>query len=291
MGTQAQAPPPTTQPSEFVPCNILVPPDRPSPAVYVGFNDFIQVNSTCQFGNTFVARLFARLIRRDGTIVSIELDLNSTTAYGNWTQRLQLCEGWLIAVTVVPTGFISGRGQLFSLVSIARSTGSGVVPVVLLCSDYVTQSKPVGWPGGTVRDSTEGPGAIIVTSLASPPAGNEWVYQVPANTRERFISVGATLTTSAQVANRQPRLTINGVAADLWFVAPGFNAVASGGYVYSWLPGCAGLISTPPAYTLPLVDYLPATPIYTLGTATVGLQSLDTWGNIYIVTERWLDAG
>lgn len=288
MGTAAPPTPPTPQP--FVePGNIVAGQIIPAPAIYVGFNDYLTVSLLSAVATSNLAVVHARIIRRDGTIIQLEEYLSAQFTFQQITTRVALCEGWLIAVNVTCGAVNNPRGALFINVRLARSAGSGWNNVVELAADYCTPQVDVAWPGGQIRDASEGPGWLQTIALGSPPNGSDFSTSPPTHTKWRVLSVGATLTTSSTIANRQVRLTINGIAADLWFVAPGFNATASGTYVMSWLPGCAGLISTPPAFTLPMPYPIVMDSTYSIATSTLNIQSGDFWVNIYVMVEQWMD--
>jgi hypothetical protein len=287
MGTPANPPAPPARPS-VIPGNIY-PNGQPSAGgIYVGFNDYLQLTFTAAAQVLNIATITARIIRTDGSIVQFSETIPNPNAYTQNSFRVALCEGWLISACVVSgTAFPPPRGTFYGTLMLARSAGSSFVPSTILVSDYLTLDMPLAWPGGLIRSSEEGPGWTTTYGIGGT-VGVDWSWNTPTALRVRVLAVGATLNCSATVANRQVRLTLNGVPLDVWFVAPGFNATASSSYIFSWLPGCSGLISTPPAYTLPLPDYLLMGKLNSLATATLGLQSGDTWGNIYVTTEAWL---
>lgn len=131
----------------------------------------------------------------------------------------------------------------------------------------------------------------IVSPVASPAAGADWLATVPAGHLWRPFSVTALLTTSAVVANRQVSLVLtDGTLTYATLTAPAVQ-VASTAVRYTWAAIdtflALGLIQNG---ALPDVDIPPG---WTLGVSTVALDVGDQWSAIRLglidTTERWGD--
>lgn len=93
---------------------------------------------------------------------------------------------------------------------------------------------------------------------AQPAAGADWTVTVPAGHVYQVLSVAATLTTSAVVANRVPRLIYSDGVADFLTVPPFAVVPASTGMRLSWFPLALGLSTgVAESTSIPEVTLLP----------------------------------
>lgn len=120
--------------------------------------------------------------------------------------------------------------------------------------------------------------AISVVLIGNPAAGADWTYTAP-NTVE-LLAVGATLVTSAAVANRVPRLRFLDNAAHQLTTAPlQSNLVASTTAFCSWYPGATSNgLGGAAVQSMPGGIWLPAGFVVNVSTANIDVA--DQWSNI-----------
>lgn len=132
------------------------------------------------------------------------------------------------------------------------------------------------------------PGLRRAVPVPAPAAGADWIINVPGGVEWFPLSIFATLTTSATVANRDPQLT---VVYDGLTVFQGHNIqniTASQVKNFTWTHN----VTTPSAapagnswlYPGPRFNIAQGG---TLGTVTVALSAADQWSNITVLVEEY----
>jgi len=203
---------------------------------------------------------------------------------------VQLQEGYLLSMTFTAvTGGFNQRGQFFIRAWLARGGGVNGVPAQLLLADYITGPSVIGWPGGRTLFPTEGPGWITTRLVGNPAAGADWIYTVPATTRERIVAFNAQLTTSAAVANRQVALIIDDAVNIFWEDSALTNITASQVAQVSGSGVNATSGANPNIVQLVQPPELYLDSGFHLRVVTTNMQAGDQWSNITIAVERWLD--
>jgi len=125
-------------------------------------------------------------------------------------------------------------------------------------------------------------------SVASPAAGIEWSKKVPGGVVWELIGVQSLLTTSAAVANRNTRITIQDSDSNIVFaVSAGATVPASQAQRIGWFVG-AGVTVT----TFGIFAPLPTPPITllsgdTLGSSTLSLDAADQWSGVFLTVREW----
>lgn len=124
-----------------------------------------------------------------------------------------------------------------------------------------------------------------------PAAGADWVVKVPGGSVWELLSVRATLTTSAVVANRVPQLNYLDADGQPYASFPaGGNTPASSNFAFNWVQGIGYQNAVNP-----FVIGLPATPIplspgFRITVATVGIDVTDQWSTIRMLVRQWSEA-
>lgn len=118
----------------------------------------------------------------------------------------------------------------------------------------------------------------IVVGVPQPAAGADWSVPVPAGHLWNVLSILATLTTSAVVATRIPRLIFGDGVATFLDVPPFAGEAASLTRRYVWVPAGQG-------YTTGngILSPLPEVPLgtgWTLATTTDAIDVADQWSAI-----------
>lgn len=122
--------------------------------------------------------------------------------------------------------------------------------------------------------------ASVLSALGNPAAGADWSNAPGAG--KACLSIVATLTTSATVANRVPQLVIKS-GANIIAASPPAPAQAAGAAVqYEWsqvafLSGATGALVMMPMPLIPLGAG------WTIGTSTAALQAGDQWSAINLI--------
>lgn len=236
-------------------------------------------------------RLTARILLADGSITGISLDFTCIADRAFHFFTAPLYEGFLLSVTVLNiSGVATKRGQTFVQVDIARGGPANNLKEYTLLADYLQSGASLGWPGGRIESTIDGPGWLHSVQQANPAAGADWAITVPAGARWRISSFAATLTTSATVANRIVRLQMNDAAVNnIMQTAPTAVIPASTTAVVSGFPGQ----STPTTDPLTINVAMPGNPIlpsaFRIVTSTIGIQAGDQWSAIWFEVEDWIE--
>lgn len=134
-------------------------------------------------------------------------------------------------------------------------------------------------------------GVEKTASVPAPAAGADWSYRVDGGTWQRILLASGTLTTSAAVANRVPRLTISDADGNIyyqWTVGIAQAAGATQRYSASITPLVGGIGGAGAGHLPMPALWLPAG--FTLSTSTLLLDAGDQWSVIRLLVEE-LDRG
>lgn len=231
-----------------------------------------------------------RILQPNGEIVPFHEHM--VPPLGTGAQELfafDIGEGYLMSAIAWSSTASLRRGHAFVELGIVRGLTAALSVVQVLTKDYVTLDSPIGWPGGPIRSSTEGPGIVIDRQGTAPAAGDETSIVLPPNSKFRFMSVTADLITSLSGSDRIARL-------DFLF---GANTVQrseaedSQGIVlqrdYWWLP----VMGKRRAVARDTI-YWPGAPLIIGGsgsitTATRNIDTDDQWSALSFYVERWIE--
>jgi hypothetical protein len=181
-------------------------------ALYVTRADQLYLRSFCsQTGVVLMLR--ARVLQPDGEVVQVNMQHTPASDRSAVTTRQDLGEGYLLGLAVnIDTGS-ARRGALFVQAGLVRGGAVGSEFCQTLVADALADGQHVGWPGGRVIQSVDGPGFIRRVTGTNPAAGSEISETVPTNARWKLRGVAFALVTSAAVANRRVHLIIDDGAA------------------------------------------------------------------------------
>jgi hypothetical protein len=131
---------------------------------------------------------------------------------------------------------------------------------------------------------------MVVIGIADPAAGANFTTTFPAGYIHELISLKFALTTDANVANRQPRITIsNGAVVFTQFFS---TIVTTASLIYTYNFNLYQTHSTMAPGALHISAPLPSGivlgPSYILTSLVAGLQVGDTLDNIVGTYKRWL---
>lgn len=293
--------PPIAAPHPAPPAAILSRPQQvsfgfekitpPSP-LYIQRDDLLQVRIDAPIVSTGPLLVQGRMLmppdQREplGEIQPISFPI-PTPPTGTTYRSFNLQEGYLLSLVIFSTGSLVQRGGVFAQVQLIKG-GTGQTAVVeTLISDFLVGSTPIAWPNAALRNSVEGPGRLRSITGTLPAAGADISETVPAGVRWRFISLQATLTTSATVVNRQPAAVLDdGVNA--YFTGPQLQA-STASQTTVWTFSVAGILNGTAGQTVnsivPPGVLLPAG--HRIRTRTANLQVGDTWTAPQYLVEEW----
>jgi len=255
--------------------------------VYVTANDLLTL--TVYSFITSSLTLQYRLTTADNTVVSGSGTLQFTAGTPALLQ-LPLQEGYLTAVCVAggyPPYIL--RGDAFAVCSI---------PSMVLFQDYLQTDLLQGWPGGRQLSSVEGPGAINFLTLPNPPAGQDWTFQIPTNTKWLLHSVAMLFATSAASNQRLVSFVIDGGSHGKFSTIEPQSPSTSVNYQLARGSGFAsvspnwggtanqGFTLIPAGLPLPLIGSSGIRGM-SIGTLTTGLNAGDQWSQIGLMYEQW----
>ncbi len=259
----------------------------PSP-LYIGRDDrlLVRVHNTAT-GLAVVVRV--RLMQPDGLIVPLSYTLRPTADRTLQTASFDLTEGFLLGLAVLGESAVARRGQAFVAVLLVRGGALASEPVQTLVADYLSEGQLVGWPGGEIRSSVEGPGVMRSIAGTNPAAGAEASEAVPTDARWRLSTLRVQLVTSAAVAARRVHLLVDDGATVLLDLAAADTQAASLTRNYNVAAdGFARAAQTNEIY-LPIPPGLVLPQAYRIRTSTENLQAGDDFGAPQLAVEEWLE--
>jgi hypothetical protein len=249
----------------------------PPGALYVSRDDRLFVRARNSVASLRL-ELWVRQLLPNGTVQPSRFHFAPATDRSADTEVFDLAEGWLLSVTILPTGATPRRGQTFAEVFLARGREADIQLAAQLVSSYVTTGGTCSWPWGRQEDSTEGPGFMRVFAGTDPAAGVEVIETVPTDARWRIHGFRGRLVTDATAATRQVFLQYIEGGASLLMNPAGAGQTASltrdyNGAAYGVVPALAD-----DELYIPIPGGLWLNGGATVRTLTVNLQAGDNWG-------------
>jgi hypothetical protein len=197
-----------------------------TPGLYLGRNDRIFIR-THNAGTGVTIGIRARTMEPDGSIKEHAWTTVPTTARVLSTDSFDVGEAVLVGLTARAEAGTVRRGQCFVQLGIARGGTLVSELSTVLISGYVTGDGLVAWPGGTLRDSVDGPGMLRSVTGTNPGAGSQVSETVPTNTRWLLRALRMSLVTSAVVAVRRVHVIVDDGATTQLEVTAGDSQAAS----------------------------------------------------------------
>jgi hypothetical protein len=261
----------------------------PPSEVYVTVNDAIVL---CCWNSAVGAELVVhwRILRADGEIIRETQVVTPTSDRSFNSFQWSVPEGFLLSLHVSPTGVEVKRGQMWVIVGIGSPPGNLVTYYQLLLADYTESGGDLGWPGGRIQSSVEGPGYLTTALINPPAAGQPIIVQPPTNARWRFIGAVFTLTTDAVAGNRDVSVTFGstGVSAMQQWAAT--TQPASTTYVYSLGQYYfAPVDRTPNQVAIGMPAGIDLTSTIFARIFGYNIDPADQFGGANILVEEWID--
>lgn len=233
-----------------------------------------------------------RLMDTSGQIIEFQNVLALIGDSAVHTLTVNLNEGYLLGVTLNGGGAgLIFRGEAFFVVSIGRLIAPNTfLRGMTIISDYLCGMALLAWPGGVLRQPTDGAGWLRSILVNPPAAGADWSLALPANVRTRIRSVLATLTASSTVANRGAVFQVLSGGLPILSSSGSTNQIANQAQKYVWSPqnqGVPGLAGAYISQSMPPDAQVPALSV--IGPVTTGIQVGDQWSAIQVILEQWFD--
>jgi hypothetical protein len=256
--------------------------------LYLTGDDNLRITTIGALANAVLA-IEGRLVTPEGVAIPFAERHVPSSTYTSTSQVLPIAEGILTHLQVRATSGSALRGHVFAVVEVVRGGSSNAQPLGTILQGYVTATQRLAWPGSLMESSTAGVGRVRSITGTNPAAGVEISETVPAGVRWRLLSLWFTLTTSAVVANRTPRIVIDDGATEYYRAGSGFQQTASGTAVYeaSAAPTTAATGGGPNMFGIPYNHVLAAG--HRFRTSTVALDAGDDYSAPQYLVEEWLE--
>lgn len=158
--------------------------------------------------------------------------------------------------------------------------------------DYPTQTAPVGWPGGRILNSTEGPGRLRTVAVSNPGAGADWSLTVPTNGQWRISSLNAQLAIANAGVARIVRIQILGAGGQLvWQSAAQQTGAINTTVQVSAAPGQVTTVVDTTTLNIAIPGLTLMNGTHVIRTSTSNINAGDQWSNIAVQVEEWLQVG
>jgi hypothetical protein len=186
-----------------------------------------------------VLTIYIRLRLPTGVVEPMVLTHTPNSDRSIRTQDYPIGAGTLLNLLILPTTGSPVIGETFVQVMIIRGLNGATLPMGILAQDYTTARQPVAWPGGTLRRSTEGNGAIRSLGLHTQ-TGAALDVTVPTGARWRVIQMTArvNLTPSAGANRRALFEIVDGLTVQArWFLYSHVTQPIGSVWRYVFIPG------------------------------------------------------
>lgn len=258
---------------------------QPNIGPYLLDDDVLQV-TVCSHSNITAVINYAILTRDSQIVLGQERLLNSNGNLGT-TQSFNLREGFLLAVSIVPSSQVGTGNYLWASAGLRRLTQSLQSVYESLCQGYAYTIAPLSYPGSGCVIPSAGQPCIRVITGSAPAAGADISETVPTSARWQLLSLRASLTTAVAVANRQPKLTLDDGANRFYDTADGPAQAASLTWAYCFAP-----TGSPPANSLTdvQINYDNAQMLesgFRIRTVTSAIQAADQWSAPVYCVREW----
>ena len=258
----------------------------PSQYLYLQENDYLQIVIITNVGAQGLIGRY-RFLTPQGEIKEGTFNQPTLTAGGFTVLVVPLSEGWLLSVNLNTTNIVAAGQWTFAQMQITRSpTFTGNV-FGTFWSGYVYFSASTGWPGIPSKEVYDGTGVLRSVTGTTPGVGAEISETVPNGRRWNLISLSASLTTSAVVANRTPMLILDD-GANTFFECPSFNnQAASLSLRYSISQNQPTAAPVTGVVMLGLPGPVSLKSGFRIRTSTPGLQAGDQWTAPQYLVQEW----
>lgn len=230
-----------------------------------------------------------RILRPDGVLVHAQEAIGGLGIRSSRYLYFNVGEGMLLSVVVMPNGNTPEGTWLHVNVGIVRNHAGISQQFEQLLSGYITEARPLTWPGPSYIAGTDGAGVLRSITGSTPAAGNDINEQVPINARWIMLSMRAQLATAVAVANRQVALQITDGSHVFYRTDEGPVQAASLTWNYTFAPiGYAPVVNLNQV----VIHYDQGQRMndgFRIQTGTSQLQAADQWTAPQYTVLEWLD--
>lgn len=180
-------------------------------------------------------------------------------------------------------------GQVFVKANLVRVANEIRTRRAVLFSGYPDQSTDLVFPWGSLQPSLSGFGALRNVIGTMPAPGAEIVEISPTNAHWRVVGFRATLTTSADVADREVTLQTGALFGDKLIIPSPLVQKKSEVRMYHWMVNAPNYVGVGNHHVIFFPEYPGLAQQVTLQTHTEGLQALDEWSDVEINAREWIE--
>lgn len=263
---------------------------QPPSELYVFRDDILIV----RVGNAVTGarlRIEMRLLSPSGIVIPQRFEIDPPSDRTFNTSVFSLAEGFLLGVAIFPSAGTLRRGQVFVELSLGRGSENGFIILHHLTSDYVSDNGRIGWPGGRILSSLEGPGHLRSLVGTDPAVTLNISETVPAGARWRLVSMRFRLVTDANVAARRVVVeVVDDASQQVWQIPSRSTQAASATETY--FAAVVGFWETTLLQThiLPMPTGLMLLQGWRIRTLLQNVQAGDDFEAPRLWLEEWLEA-
>lgn len=257
----------------------------PSQQVYLQLNDNLLVRVLSNINNQAFTILYRYLTPqgdiKEGTLAGI-----TSTAVQNFL--VPLGEAWLISLGTNMAGGGALGNWTHVQVGIQRNVFNfgPFAASSIIWEGFIQPNTFNGWPGTPSKEITDGPGMPHVIVGTVPGVGADISETVPSLRRWQLLSLRATLTCSAAVANRVVSIFMDDGSNVFHQSSASVSVAAGSSTAFTFATGLFLLSDGVARVYVPLMNNAQLKGTYRIKTFTTNLQAGDQWtGPIYEVLE------
>lgn len=257
---------------------------------YVSGEDALESNAFNTAAGVTIA-IVGRMLLLTGEIVPFAYSHTPNTAGTRDQKRFQLSEGWILNASVAPSAGTPTGSTCVVVVRVVRGVTSNAQQLGVLCQGPITASQELSWPvtiaAGNGSQSIAMPGTVRSITGTNPAPGVEISETVSAGKVWRLISFTCAIVTSATVANRRTRFTVDDGATIVYQVDTNKDVTASGADAFYFATGLYLDANNGN-------DRIAGVPVglllgagFRMRTVTSGLQAADDYAAPQYLVEEW----
>jgi len=217
----------------------------------------------------------ARILLPNGEVAPQVWSFTPTSARARFVQIIEGVEGYLVGLSAAIGSGSPRRGQTFVQVSLGRGPASSPIVLQTLVSDYATPDAAIGWPGGLVRQSVEGPGVL---------------RSVLGTDRAAGVEISEPLVASGAAANRRVHLIVDDATTTLFELAAADLVIAGQTRNFNFIADSFARATQDNEIYVPLPVDVVLFQGWRVRTATTALDAGDNWGPPQLLVEEWIEA-
>ena len=258
------------------------------PTQYIGLDDRLLITA---LSNTAAVILTVnyRILTVQGKLQPGQFTVNLGSARALTSFAFQLAQGFLVSLEIFASTGAADGVWTYAKADLTRGGGSTPLPYQPLFAGYVDVTFAFGYPKQKYQRPTDGAGLAVSYTVTNPAAGADWVFTCPSGTRQRLISLVATLSTSMVAGDRQPQFAVTDGTDAIYELFASGTVPASSSTTYTFAPISfyGGSVAT--GFIVPSPIGLILEPGWLLGVETNNLDVGDQWAGITVAMQEWAE--